>query len=233
MLVGEIMTRDVVTVAPDTTVAEVAQLFSDKGISGAPVVNKSGDVVGVVSEADLLHRAEIHTEKQHSWWARLFQSDFSLAQDFIRQGAKKVADVMSTDLMTVSEDAKLAIAADLLDRHHIKRLVVLRGQKLAGIITRADIVRALAKHKSILAQAPRDSSDDALLKLLEQRMSQEPWANAPYVNTHVQNGVIELSGFVSSATQKQALRVLAETLPGAKAVEDRVQIFVPPVAMAT
>lgn len=234
MLVGEIMTRDVVTVTTDTTVAEVARLFSEKKVSGVPVLDKHGAVAGVVSEADLLHRAEIRTERRHAWWSALFETDTSLAREFVRQGARKVSDIMNTNLITVAENATLASAAELLDKHRIKRLVVLRGDKLAGIISRADIVRAIVKTSQAKAgTTSATGSDDAIRQTLLDRMADASWAKVQLVNTHVRDGVVELTGFVGSEAQKQALRVLAENTPGVELVRDHLRIYVPPIGAAT
>lgn len=232
MFVGEVMTRDVVTVTADATVLDVAKLFSDKNISGVPVVDKHGAVIGVISEADLLHRSEIKTERRHSWWRGLFETDASLAREFVLQGARKVGDIMCTDVITVHESAQLSIAANLLDKHKVKRLVVLRGEKLAGIISRADIVRAFATASKVKPDSPHVRSDDDLRQALADRLMQEPWAKTQFVNTHVHDGVVELSGFVNSESQKKALRVLAENLSGVQAVRDRVKIYEVPVVTA-
>lgn len=234
MLVGEIMTREVATVTTDTTVAEVARLFTEKRISGVPVLDKHGTVAGVVSETDLLHRAEIKTERRHVWWSALFETDATLAREFVRQGARKVSDIMSTDVISVAENASLASAAELLDKHRIKRLVVLRGDKLAGIISRADIVRAIVKASDAKpGAAAATGSDDAIRRSLVDRMADENWAKVQLVNTHVHDGVVELTGFVGSEAQKQALRVLAENTPGVQLVRDRLRIYVPPIGAVT
>lgn len=234
MLVGEIMTRDVATVTTDTTVAEVARLFTEKKISGVPVLDKHGAVAGVVSEADLLHRAEIKTERRHVWWSALFETDDTLAREFVRQGARKVSDIMNADVISVDENASLASAANLLDKHRIKRLVVLRGGKLTGVISRADIVRAIVKASEATASAaPATGSDDTIRQTLVDRMTDASWAKVQLVNTHVHDGVVELTGFVGSDAQKQALRVLAENTPGVQMVRDRLRIYVPPIGAVT
>lgn len=234
MLVGEIMTRDVATVTTDATVAEVARLFTERKISGVPVLDKNGTVAGVVSEADLLHRTEIKTERRHVWWSALFETDTTLAREYVRQGARKVSDIMNRDVISVAENASLASAAELLEKHRIKRLVVLRGDKLAGIISRADIVRAIVKASDAAASATVVAgSDDAIRQSLVDRMGDESWAKMQLVNTHVHDGVVELTGFVGSEAQKQALRVLAENTPGVQLVRDRLRIYVPPIGAVT
>lgn len=232
MLVGEVMTRDVATLTADATVADAARLFADRNISGVPVVDKRGAVIGIISEADLLHRSEIKTERPHSWWSGLFETDASLARDFVRQGARKVADIMNTDVITIRENAQLSTAANLLDKHKVKRLVVLRGETLAGIISRADIVRAFAKASEEKPEASFTRTDDDIRQALADRLTQESWAKAQFVSTHVHDGVVDLCGFVNSESQKKALRVLAENLPGVQAVRDRVKIQEIPIITA-
>lgn len=232
MLVGEVMTRNVATVTPETTIAEVAKLFSEKKISGVPVVDKKGIVVGVVSEADLLHRTEIQTQRRHSWWSGLFESDAEMAKEFVRQGSRKVSDIMNPDVISVGENATLAAAAESLDKHKVKRLIVLRGEKLAGIISRADIVRALAMMAAEKIDAVTPGSDDGIRQQLTSRMANESWAKVQFVTTHVHDGVVDLTGFVSSDAQKQALRVLAENTPGVQVVRDRVQVYTLPMDAA-
>src|SRR5690606_22199227 len=148
MLVGEIMSRPVVTVKPDTTVKELAALLVEKQISGVPVVDDKGAVSGVLSETDLLHRKEIGTGPRHSWWASLPMSDADLADEFVRYRATKVGDIMNPEVVSISEDARLQVAADLLSRIHVRRVGVVRGDRPARVITRSDTVPALSQHKA-------------------------------------------------------------------------------------
>jgi CBS domain-containing protein len=227
MLVGEIMSRPVVTVKADTTVKELAALLVEKQISGVPVVDDKGAVIGVVSETDMLHRKEIGTGHRHSWWASLLMSDADLADEFVRYRATKVGDIMNPEVVSISEDARLQVAADLLSRNNVRRVVVVRGEKPAGVITRSDIVRALSHHKAAPGEPARSSTDDAIRRRLAEEMAAEAWARTPYISTLVHDGVVELSGFVDSASQKKALRVLAESVPGVQAVRDRIEVGAP------
>src|SRR5690349_16166732 len=161
----DIMTTDVITVDPDMTVQDLAKLLAERGISGAPVVDASGRLVGIVSEGDLLHRAEIgtarrHRERRRSWWLDDFASD--LARDYIRSHGRTVKDIMTRDVVTVTEDIDLGEVAALLEAKRIKRVPVTRDGKVIGIITRANLVRALASTKS--TPPPQGEDDDRTIR---------------------------------------------------------------------
>lgn len=140
----DIMTAHVITVTPDTTVRELAELLAARGISAVPVVGPKGELVGIVSEGDLVRRSELHTARTRSWWLDMFASEQSLAQDFIKTHAVMVADIMTRDVITVSPDASLSEVARLLEKHTIKRVPVVSNRQLVGIISRANLVQALA-----------------------------------------------------------------------------------------
>ncbi|MFC3674465.1 CBS domain-containing protein [Ferrovibrio xuzhouensis] len=231
MLARDIMTSDVVTVDLTMTVREIANLLVERRISGVPVVDGERRVLGIVSEADLMRRSDIGTEKHRAWWSALLDDAPSLAREFVQQSGIHAADVMSRDVLTVTEDTSIFAVADLMDTYNIKRVPVLRQSRLAGIISRSDIVRVLAKRQSMGETVKIPQTDSEIRLALVERMRTEAWANAPYISTTVHDGIVELNGFIGSDSEKQALRVLAETLPGVHGVLDRVQVFVPPVSM--
>ncbi len=146
MRATDVMTPNVITVDPDTLVQDLAKLLSERNISGAPVVDKTGAMVGIVSEGDLLHRAELgterHTERRRSWWLEHFASE--LARDYVKSHGRTVKDIMTRDVATVSDDTDLADIATLLETKRIKRVPVMRDGKVVGIVSRANLVRALA-----------------------------------------------------------------------------------------
>jgi CBS domain-containing protein len=221
----DIMTTDVITVDPDMTVQDLAKLLAERGISGAPVVDASGRLVGIVSEGDLLHRAEIgtarrHRERRRSWWLDDFASD--LARDYIRSHGRTVKDIMTRDVVTVTEDIDLGEVAALLEAKRIKRVPVTRDGKVIGIITRANLVRALASTKS--TPPPQGEDDDRTIRArILAELGREEWAKVWPEDIIVRDRVVHF--WLSSdepEEKKQALRVAAETIPGVRAVEEHV-----------
>jgi len=221
----DIMTTDVITVDPDMTVQDLAKLLAERGISGAPVVDASGRLVGIVSEGDLLHRAEIgtarrHRERRRSWWLDDFASD--LARDYIRSHGRTVKDIMTRGVVTVTEATDLGEVAALLEAKRIKRVPVTRDGKVIGIITRANLVRALASTKS--TPPPQGEDDDRTIRArILAELGREEWAKVWPEDIIVRDRVVHF--WLSSdepEEKKQALRVAAETIPGVRAVEEHV-----------
>jgi CBS-domain-containing membrane protein len=221
MKARDIMVKPVLSVTPATTVPELARLLSERRISGVPVVDDEGALVGIVSESDLLHRAEVGTEKRRKWWMQLFADSDTLARDFVKTHGTKVADIMSPYVVTVAADADLRQVADVLDTNEIKRVPVTEAGRLVGIITRGDLVRALVA--SQLQSLPDNSDDVALQKRIMERIEKEAWLNQTYISVAVQDGKIELSGLVASEAQHKALRILVEEA-GGRTVVDNVKV---------
>jgi CBS domain-containing protein len=221
----DVMTTDVITVDPDTTVQALATLLAERGISGAPVVDSSGRLVGIVSEGDLLHRAEIgtahrHRERRRSWWLDHFASD--LAREYIKSHGRTVKDIMTRDVVTVTEDTDLGEVAALLEAKRIKRVPVTRDGKVVGIISRANLVRALGASKGAPTREGEDDDRTIRARLLAE-LGREEWAKVWPEDVIVRDRVVHF--WLSSdepEEQKQALRVAAETIPGVRAVEEHV-----------
>src|SRR5690349_3913221 len=171
----DVMTSKVITVEEDASVQTVAELMAQHGISAVPVVGKNNRVIGIVSEGDLLHRAEIGTEHRRSWWLEMVSSTNRLAGEYIKSHSGKVKDVMTRDVLSVTEDAPVADIAVLLETNRIKRVPVLRDGKLVGIVSRANLVRALAM--TINETMDRAEADDRSIrdKLLGELKAQK-WA---------------------------------------------------------
>jgi CBS domain-containing protein len=223
--VKDIMTRDVVTVRPETTVGELAALMADRRISGVPVVTDDGKLVGVVSESDLLHRAELGTEKRRKWWLRMLTDTNQLARDFTKSHGQIAADVMVRYVVTTSEEAELADVADIMEGHRIKRLPVVSGGTLMGIVTRGDLVRALVKAE---AQKGKRKLDNATIHAaLQERMQREPWLDSSLINVTVEEGVVTLAGYVQSGEHRDALRVLAQETEGVSKVDMSLTVGMP------
>lgn len=219
MKASEVMASDVITVAPQTTVREIASVMAERRISGVPVVDEAGKLVGILSETDLLHRAETGTEKRRKWWLGAFIDADQLAREYAAAHARRAADIMSKNVVTIDADADLAEVADLLDRRRLKRAPVVKNGRLVGIITRGDLVRALVAQQS-RAESAAAADPDALLKAITQRMRRETWLDSSLVTVEVNDGVVELTGMAASADQRRALRLLVEDTPGVKAVND-------------
>jgi len=221
----DVMTTDVITVDPDTTVQALAALLAERGISGAPVVDSSGRLVGIVSEGDLLHRTEIgtarrHRERRRSWWLDDFASD--LARDYIKSHGRTVKDIMTRDVVTVTEDTDLGEVAALLEAKRIKRVPVMRDGKVAGIISRANLVRALWATKGA-TPSQAEGDDRAIRARLLAELGREEWARVWPEDIIVRDGVVHFwLSSDESEEKKQALRVAAETIPGVRGVEEHV-----------
>ena len=224
MKASEVMAADVVTVAPQTTVREIAAVMAERRISGVPVVDGDGKLVGILSETDLLHRAETGTEKRRKWWLKAFIDSDQLAREYASSHARRAADIMSTNVVTVDADTDLGAVANLLDRRKLKRVPVVKDGRLVGIITRGDLVRALVTQQR--AGGPREAPSDSsgVLRAIQQRMKRESWLDSALVNVEFKNGVAELSGMAASGDQRRALRLLVEDTPGVTRVEDNLHL---------
>src|SRR5262245_51947300 len=171
----DVMVRDVVTVSPDTEVAAAVQLLVEHDVSALPVVDGDGHVVGVISEADLIRREEIGTDKHRPWWIEALTPGSTLADEFAKSHGRRVSELMSTGVVSVSEDAPLAEVAGLLEKHRIKRVPILRDGKLVGIVSRANLIQALASAQAHAAGAA-DSDRKIRVELLD-RLHGQTWTN--------------------------------------------------------
>lgn len=225
MKAHEIMSRSVVTVSPTTSVRDIAQMMAEKRISGIPVVAQDGSVVGMVSESDLIRRAEIGTVPERKWWLSFFGDPDALARQYRKTHGLKAGDVMSRPVVSVGEDADLSEIASILEKRNVKRLPVVRDGKLVGIISRADLVRALSQSQPDIARPM--GSDTELERALMDKIRTQDWLDSTFLNVVVRNGVVELNGFIGSTEQRRALRVLIDELDGVHKVEDRLVVGSP------
>jgi CBS-domain-containing membrane protein len=216
---ADVMVRNVVTVHPESDVADVVQLLAEHDISALPVVDAQGGLVGIISEADLMHRAEIGAEKRRSWLVESLTAATTLAEDFAKSHGKKVSEIMTTDLVTASEDDSLAKIASLFERHRIKRVPIVRDRRVVGVVSRSNLIQALASIAGIGEVA--DDTDrrirDELLHRLEQ---QQKWTDFGSRNVTVSHGVVHLWGLITSDAERHALTALAEGVPGVARVCD-------------
>ena len=222
MKAQDIMTRDVTTVRPDTSVRDIAAVMMEKHISGVPVLTDNGKIIGMVSQSDLLHRAEVGTERKHKWWFRTFADSNALAREYAKAHGLKAQDIMSRYVVSIRDDAELRDVADILDSHRIKRVPVVQEGRLVGIITRGDLVRALSQVQ--ISKAAKKIDNAALHKTLHDRIRAQSWLNDSYINVIVNDGVVELWGLVVSTDQHSALRALVEETDGVSRIEDKLSI---------
>jgi CBS domain-containing protein len=222
MRATDIMTSEVITVDEEASVQQVAKLLAERGISAVPVVDSENRVIGMVSEGDLLHRAETGTERRRSWWLDMMSSTNKLAGDYIRSHSGKVKDVMTRDVISVADTTPVADIAVLLETNRIKRVPVVCDGKLVGIVSRANLVRALAM---TIDEEPNGSeTDDRSIreKLLGELRAQR-WAEVSPANVTVKDGVVHLWSSYLSEQEKRALVVAAENTSGVRRVEDHMR----------
>jgi CBS domain-containing protein len=219
MRAKDVMTKDVVTASPETAVNEIARRLAAQRISAVPIVDAKGAVVGIVSEGDLMRRSEIGTIGRRSWWLELVSSPETLAGSYTKMHARAAKDVMTTPVVTAGEEMELSELAELLERGRIKRVPILRDGKLVGIVSRGNLVQALA---SAGTETPSrvGSKDETIREQLLAKLKSEPWASIAMKNVVVTEGTVHLWGIVESEEERRALRVAAETVPGVRGVED-------------
>ncbi|MFZ1103628.1 MAG: CBS domain-containing protein [Hyphomicrobiaceae bacterium] len=229
MQARDVMTKDLVTVGPDTTVGDIAALLVSHRIGAVPVVSGDRKLIGIVSQTDLVHRSETGTEKRRKWWLEAFADPDVKAREYVKSHGHKAQEVMTRVIVSVSEGASLAEVADVLDTHRIRQVPVVSDGRLAGMISRADLVRALAE-VSITAPAARSDSG-ALQKAIWDQIKAQSWLKTAFVNLSVKDGVVDLWGAVDSDDQRRALAVLVKGVPGVVKVEDNVTLFPKVVAV--
>jgi CBS domain-containing protein len=213
-----VMTRNVISIDPDATVLQAARLMLQHHISGLPVIDKDGNLVGVLSEGDFLRRRETKTERRRSRWLEFLMGPGRIAAEYSHSHGNKVAEVMTTDVQTVEQDTALEDIVELMERRRIKRVPVVCGGQVVGIITRSNLMHAMVSLARVAQPAAKD--DATIRERLLAEMQKELWAPAAMTNVVVRDGVVELWGVIVDERQRQALKVAAENIPGVKAVMD-------------
>jgi CBS domain-containing protein len=227
MKAKDVMTKPVISVGTDQTVASAIEIMLSRRISGLPVVDGAGSLTGMITEGDFLHRSELGTQRKRPRWLEIFTSSGKLADEYTRSRARKVGEIMTTDPVTATEDAPLEDIVALMEKHHIKRVPIVRTEKPVGIISRSDLLHALATHSGPAASPTQ--SDSAIRESLVAALSQEKWTPIAMINATVRNGVIDLRGTILDERERQALIVMAENIPGVKTVRDHV-VWVDPAS---
>ncbi len=223
MKASDVMTVGAITIGPDADVQAAARIMLEKGISALPVIDAGGALVGIISEGDLIRRTESGTEDQASWWLRLVSSNEALASRFVKSHGTKVADVMSSSVVTAAPDTPLAEIAALLERNRIKRVPIVDKDKVVGVVSRANLLQALASGKPAFG-AQGAVSDAKLRETVLARIWEQPWAHPSLVNVIVSNGMVDLWGSVTSDSERSALRILVSETPGVVAVNDHLAL---------
>jgi CBS domain-containing protein len=217
MRAHQIMTKAVITVSPETTILEAANIMLQRHVSGLPVIDAAGKLVGIISEGDLIRRPEIGTLKKRGRWLGVLTGPGKLATDFVHEQGRKVGEVMTTSPLTITEDTALAEIADLMERNNVKRLPVTRGDALVGIVSRANLLQAVAS----LAREVRDptADDDHIRNRIFAALEKQDWC--PFgLNVIVRDGIVHLSGVITDERSRPAAIVAAENIEGVKKVHD-------------
>ena len=227
MKAADVMTRNVFSIPPDAPLMQAVRIMLQHHISGLPVIDAERNLLGIVTEGDLLRRVEIGTQRRRPRWLEFVMGPGRLATEYAHACGRKVHEVMTRDVHTVSDDAPLDEIVQLMERHRIKRLPVLCGGKLVGIVTRANLLRALA---SVAREVkPANADDRAIRERLLKELKNQPWAPTALIDIVVRNGVVQLWGAITDERQRDALNVAAENVPGIKDVEDHL-VWVEPTS---
>lgn len=218
MRAHQIMTPQVITVGADTTIVEAANMMLRHHISGLPVVDAAGRLIGIVSQGDFIRRAETGTQHRRGRWLNFLAGTDRVAADFAHEHGRKVGEIMTPAPLTVAEGTPLEQVVQIMESHNIKRLPVMRGDRMVGIVTRSDFLAAVA---GLARSAPGPSADDDHIRSqVTAAIAQAPWRPCR-LNITVQDGIVSLGGVIKKETARKAAIVAAENVAGVKTVQDR------------
>ena len=224
MKAGDVMTTKLITVTPESSVGDAAKLMLEYRISGLPVVDQKGVLVGIVTEGDFLRRGETGTQRRRPRWLEFILGPGRLSSEYVQAYGRKIADVMTSDPVCITEDVSLENVVDTLERHRVKRLPVIRDGKLVGIVSRANLVQAFA---TVLPRTEgRRPEDSEIRRQILKEIDRHPWGGN-LVNVTVRDGVAELWGTVLDERERQALRVAVENVPGVTGIKDHIAFVEP------
>lgn len=217
MRAHQIMTRNVITTTPDTSLIVAAEKMLVHHMSGMPVIDDAGTLVGIVSEADFLRRAETGTQRNHTRWLKFFIGANREADDFVRERGRTVKDIMTRDVKTIVEETPLDAIVDLMESHHVKRVPVMRKEALVGIVTRANLLQAVA---SLSRDVPDPTADDDHIRdRIVRTIEAADWRPIGFQVT-VRKGIVHLRGLITNDRAREAARVAAENTSGVVEVHD-------------
>jgi CBS domain-containing protein len=222
MRADQIMTRRVITCGPDASIIDAAEAMLQHHISGLPVVDAAGKLVGIVSQGDFVRRAEIGTERKRGLWLRFLVGSGRSATEFVREQGRKVHEIMTPNPQTITEQTQIEIVAKTMESKNIKRLPVLRGTELVGIVTRSNLVHAVA-HLARDVPQPTDD-DDHIREGVIAAIECKKWSPS-LSNVIVHDGVVTLFGYVTNDHARSAAIVAAENVPGVRDVHDYLSTY--------
>jgi len=220
MKAADVMVSAVISVRPNARVEEVASILFANRISAVPVIDEQGELLGIVSEGDLMRRAEAGTDRSRSWW---------LGAEYVKSHSHKVCDVMTRSVITATPETSLSEIATLLERNRIKRVPIVQNGKVVGIVSRANLLQALAGMPTKNA-ATASASDSQIRDQVLSRLNGELWRPS-MLNVTVRDGSADLWGFVTSDDEKMATRIAVESIPGVKTINDHLTVPPPEVAL--
>jgi CBS domain-containing protein len=227
MKAGDIMTQKIITIEPDASVMHAIRLMLQHRISGLPVVDNTGALLGILTEGDLLRRVELGTQKQRPRWIEFLIGPGRLATDYVGACVRKVHEVMTTPVHSVTEDTPLTEVVKIMESKRVKRLPVVHNDKVVGILSRVNLLRALV---SVAREVkPTTVSDASIRQRLLAELGRQSWAPVALIDVIVKDGVVHLWGTLTDERQRKGIRVAAENTPGVKRVEDHL-VWIEPVS---
>ena len=221
MRAKDVMSNGVISIMADATVFEAAELLVGAQVSAVPGLDSTATIVGIVSEADLIRRAEIGTAPHKSWLLRMLADDFTTASEYVHSHSRRVKDVMTKAVITTTEDATLGEVAELMAKHNVKRIPVVRDGTLAGIVSRSNLLQALMwrEPKTVESCQP----DEELRHQVLEAVQKHSWASSGLTNVFVSESVVHLWGYVPNVAIHKAYRVAAENVPGVRVVKNHMR----------
>lgn len=231
MNAADVMTRAVVTVQSDATIVDAIRLMLGQRISGLPVVDDADAVIGMLTEGDLLRRSETGTERRRARWLDFLRGPGRQAEDYVQAHGRKVGEVMTRNVLSVSEGTPIDEVVELMESRRVKRVAVVTGNRLVGIVSRADLLRTLLQAlEQDVETAPADAT---LRKQVVAELSRQPWGRHGQVTVIVTDGVVYLEGTIYDVRERDAMKVAAENVAGVKEVRDHLNYFDTNVGLLT
>lgn len=230
MRAADIMTPRVITTSPDASIAEAVRLMLQNRISGLPIVDAAGNLVGIVTEGDFLRRAESNTQRRRPHWLEFLLGPGRLAGEYVRTHGRRVSEVMTRGPFTAEESTPVEEIVGLMETKRVKRIPIVRGSKVVGIVSRANLLHVLGR---LAAEArPTSKGDSDIRAKIVAELQKQPWAPTAGINIIVKDGVVELKGAIFDERQRQALKVAVENVPGVQAVRDHL-VWIEPISGTT